>query len=525
MRFQVRKAKIIVVAFILVAACLSVAHAERWNWAGNKVSGTVNIKTFGSVSMAAVEEIAAGLGYRTKLDKNELVITGSPGLRFVHGAAAVWLGYNVIALPSRTRVEQGHWWVDTDSVLKVFSQFLQRNGQNQILHWAGAGIPQKREAAPSSEKKALNQPMVIQGSELPVLKSLRWGGESQTVRAVIDLIGEAEPLVSSEGERSVVSLARIDTSLTSTLSHERDGIVTSVKNGSVAKLEFSYPGRSVRIFTLKSPHRLVLDFKRLPRASAPPDISSDEATNERNGRQKQPDKKPSVNAPKKNTLVVVDAGHGGKDPGAMAHGYREKDIALQIAARVSAQLRERGVKVKMTRDGDTYPTLRQRTEMANRWKADVFISIHLNALPKGRHSHGVEIYIMALPTDKDAMELAKIENAEIADQNEGGKSRKKTDKRTEMLLSILGNMQQNAKITESTLLAEDLFKSGQESNLDMRRVAQAPFWVLRGAAMPAVLIETGFITELSEVKKLAQPVYQQRMAEAIADGIIGFIGR
>ena len=188
------------------------------------------------------------------------------------------------------------------------------------------------------------------------------------------------------------------------------------------------------------------------------------------------------------------------------------------------QLRELGVNVKMTRTGDTYPTLKERTAMANRWNADVFISVHLNALPKGRHSNGVEIYIMALPTDKDAMALAKIENAEIAESGSGKKSAK-ADKRTEMLLAILGNMQQNQKISESTLLAEDLFQSGQKSGLDMKRVAQAPFWVLRGAAMPAVLIETGFITELAEVRRLAQPAYQQRMAEAFAAGIVSFINR
>ena len=130
---------------------------------------------------------------------------------------------------------------------------------------------------------------------------------------------------------------------------------------------------------------------------------------------------------------------------------------------------------------------------------------------------------MALPTDKDAMALAKIENAEIAEG--GAKTRTKSDKRTEMLLEILGNMQQNQKISESTVLAEDLFKAGQDAGLDMKRVAQAPFWVLRGAAMPAVLVETGFITELAEVRRLAQPAYQQRMAEAFASGIVSFIGR
>ena len=219
--------------------------------------------------------------------------------------------------------------------------------------------------------------------------------------------------------------------------------------------------------------------------------------------------------------MVIDAGHGGKDPGAVANGYQEKKIALEISNRIASELRKHGLNVKMTRTGDTYPSLRDRTTMANNWNADVFISVHLNALPKGRHATGTEIYLMALPTDKDAMELAKFENAEFVE----GSSSKKSDSRTELLLSILGDMQQNAKIGESTNLAEDLFKAGQNGGLNMRRVAQAPFWVLRGAAMPAVLIETGFITEMSDVKQLAKPAFQQKMAEAFAAGIVRFLNR
>ncbi len=195
-------------------------------------------------------------------------------------------------------------------------------------------------------------------------------------------------------------------------------------------------------------------------------------------------------------------------------------LALQIANRLAEEVRQLGMDVRMTRTGDSYPSLRERTAMANEWKADAFISVHLNALPKGRHAKGMEIYIMALPTDKDAMELAKIENAEIADGTNGVTQ---DDQQTEMLLSILGNLQQNAKIIESTSFAEVLFDAGQKAGLNMRRVAQAPFWVLRGAAMPAVLIETGFITEASEAKMLADPAYQAKMAKALAQGVAKFL--
>ena len=168
-------------------------------------------------------------------------------------------------------------------------------------------------------------------------------------------------------------------------------------------------------------------------------------------------------------LVVVDPGHGGKDPGAVANGLKEKDLNLAISKYLSAELQKRGYTVLLTRQDDRYLRLQERTDFANRHKADAFISVHINALPKGRHAKGIEIYIMALPSDKDAMELAKIENREICESN-GGVNAAASDARTEMLLHILGDMQQNAKIAESTTFAEVLFQQGKATGLPMRRV-------------------------------------------------------
>ena len=158
-----------------------------------------------------------------------------------------------------------------------------------------------------------------------------------------------------------------------------------------------------------------------------------------------------------------------------------------------------------------------------RENADVFVSLHCNALPKGRSAQGVEIYLMALPSDKHAMELALIENRELVD---GGMEKNEvSDKRTKTLLKILGDMQQNAKITESTSFAEILYRTGESRKLPMRRVAQAPFYVLRGAAMPSVLVEMGFLTSASEAAKLKNVKYQQHMAEALSAGIVEFLKR
>ena len=219
-------------------------------------------------------------------------------------------------------------------------------------------------------------------------------------------------------------------------------------------------------------------------------------------------------------LAVVDPGHGGKDPGASANGVREKDINLAIGLALEKALNARGIDVVMTRRTDVYLTLQERTDIANKEQADVFVSVHANALPSVKRTSGFEIYLMALPTDKDALTLAKIENRELAEESHAGQA---SDRRTEVLLQILGDMQQNNKISESTGLAEALFAAGKGDGIPMKRVAQAPFFVLRGAGMPAVLLETGFVTNATEAKLLAHPGYQARIAEAMAAGVAKYL--
>lgn len=219
--------------------------------------------------------------------------------------------------------------------------------------------------------------------------------------------------------------------------------------------------------------------------------------------------------------VVIDPGHGGKDPGASANGVTEKNVNLAIGLELERVLTARGYNVIMTRRTDVYLKLQERTDIANDANADLFVSIHVNALPSKKSMTGFEIYIMALPTDKDAMNLAKIENREYVEGR--GMDTENVDRRTEMLLRILGDMQQNNKISESTDFAAALYNAGVRSGLPMRRVAQAPFFVLRGAGMPAVLIETGFVTNATEAQTLTTPAYQQKIAQAMSEGIINYL--
>lgn len=223
-------------------------------------------------------------------------------------------------------------------------------------------------------------------------------------------------------------------------------------------------------------------------------------------------------------VVVIDAGHGGHDPGAVANKIREKDITLRAATQLAKILKEKGADARLTRSTDVYLKLAERTAFANKNNADVFISLHCNAMPKGKTGvAGFEIYIMALPSDKDAMNLAIVENREISGDAHSAAEIQKADKKTQLLLKILGDMQQNDKIGASTELTEVLHKNAKSAGLPMRKVAQAPFFVLRGAGMPAVLVEMGYLTNATEAKRLNTASYREKICRSLADGIITFI--
>ena len=225
----------------------------------------------------------------------------------------------------------------------------------------------------------------------------------------------------------------------------------------------------------------------------------------------------------KRPIAVLDAGHGGHDPGAAANGVTEKNINLKAVLILGELLREYGMDVRYTRHTDVYLKLAQRTAFANDNKADIFISLHCNAMPKGsRKVAGIEFYIMALPSDKDAMRLAIYENKEISGgDNEA--AAKKADQKTQLLLKILGDMQQNDKISASTTLTEVLHKAAKHSSLPMRKVGQAPFFVLRGAGMPAVLIEMGYLTDAAEARKLSSQSYLHSICSSFANGIVTYV--
>ena len=215
-------------------------------------------------------------------------------------------------------------------------------------------------------------------------------------------------------------------------------------------------------------------------------------------------------------VIVIDAGHGGKDPGAIGYKkYREKVVVLSIAKELRNILKARGYKVYMTRDSDHFVKLRNRTKFANRKNADIFISIHANAVSK-RHAnktYGIECYYLSKSRSERAKNVAAVENsADLADMNFYGK---------ESFLNTLNSH----NIIAANKLAIDLQRSALSSLKKKYKyvkdagVREGPFWVLVGAQMPAVLVEVGFITNPREARRLVNRNYQKTLAKGLANGV------
>ncbi len=211
--------------------------------------------------------------------------------------------------------------------------------------------------------------------------------------------------------------------------------------------------------------------------------------------------------------IVIDPGHGGRDPGAKSrHGLREKDVVLKVSKLLAKKLRERlGCEVILTRSKDVFIPLEQRTAIANMKHTDLFISIHVNSSPN-RRARGVETYYLNFATDKEAMRVAAMENA--ASTRSLGE-----------LQDLLKNILLHSKVEESSRLARDIQEelvhtlSRRYRRVRNRGVKTAPFVVLIGTRMPAVLVEIGFISNRFEERRLRDPRYLETVAEGLARGI------
>jgi N-acetylmuramoyl-L-alanine amidase len=214
--------------------------------------------------------------------------------------------------------------------------------------------------------------------------------------------------------------------------------------------------------------------------------------------------------------VVIDAGHGGHDPGALGKKSKEKNINLIIALRLGNLIQKnmKGVKVIYTRDRDNFVELYRRAEIANRNKADLFISIHCNAA-ENRNLSGAETYIMGLHKSKANLNIAKLENAAILLESDYQSSYEGFDPNSDESY-ILFNLYQNSNLERSTAFAAAIQEQLTERvGMKDRGVRQAGFLVLYKTTMPSVLVETGYISNAADEKYLNSETGQEYIAMAI----------
>jgi len=291
-------------------------------------------------------------------------------------------------------------------------------------------------------------------------------------------------------------------------SRENNRVLTVIFRGDVAVS---------KNFVLEKPFRVVFDLSKSEKPAPPPAAATD-------NREKlpadppAPASEPEAVKAKAIETICIDAGHGGEDLGAVGKSkLLEKDLTLQISRKLKKLIESKtGLRVIMTRDQDSEVSLNTRASIANNQQAQMFVSIHVNSSFR-KSAYGSETYFVSLQaTDPEALELARKENQNPEDPGEAIKN--------DELKMILWNMAQTEYIRESSTLAEYVqFELNELLGTRNRGVKQAPFRVLMRTAMPAVLVETAFISNAAEEKKLKNEEFLDKIAFAIFNGISKFI--
>jgi len=281
--------------------------------------------------------------------------------------------------------------------------------------------------------------------------------------------------------------------------------------------------KDYKVFTFSDPFRIIVDVKgeRREEISAVKEVIETAKPEPAPIERTRPTEKTRPTArfkPGKIRRIVVDPGHGGHDPGALnpTTGTKEKDIVLQIGLKLAQKIREElGIDVVMTRSTDVFIELHERTAIANKVGADLFVSIHANA-SLSRAANGIETYYLNLAKTTKAAQLAAKENGT-------------TLEKVSVLQAVLFDLMANYKLNDSAHLADEvqsaLHKKAQTGYPAVKNlgVKQGPFYVLVGATMPSILVETAFVSNERDEQKLKDPQYQDLTAEGILAGIKGYI--
>ncbi len=356
-------------------------------------------------------------------------------------------------------------------------------------------------------------------SKTVAITSLRVSQTGNRHRLVLDL---AKPVTFTQERTSdpamlVIDLKNVTLSTAAKRTAEGDNFpvevaVTQASAGHVRVVLDMEDVSNVSLTRLSKPDRLVVDYVAQP--ATPTTVSRPKITLPPVSRQITLSER---QARLDIETIVIDPGHGGKDPGAIGRdGLTEKEVVLDVGLRLRDLIRERlGKKVLMTRDKDEFIELDDRAKFANGNKADLFVSIHINSHPK-RATRGIEMYHFGIASDRRAMEVAARENGDTIDHAQDFVDLIKADLALSKRIEDSQNLAWETKIAVVNLV-------GSNYATEDHGVKTAPFYVLRYTAMPSILAELAFISNPVEERHLRQPAFRQKTAEGLFEGIRNYL--
>lgn len=497
----------LVLLLVVGAEALGQPEADEITIIGPAGRQSVPISVFSGVPMLPLDEIMPfvdgsirGEGDSVEIAVGDRVATISAGRSMV-AAPGKW---ELLSAPARAT--EGRWFVPLDFLSKV----LPILAEDQLTYRA-------------------DERLLVIGESFPRV-SVRSDAHPAFTRVVLEstLPVPYEVAQSDAQIRVVIQAAYLETDFQ--IRAVKDGIVETIRldraeDSYLLTLDLGERFGTFKASELRNPDRIVLDLfrSRVPanavgvEAPPEPDLEGPPVPPVILVDPPMPDLPvPSEGEQRNLRTIALDPGHGGAETGATGPtGLLEKDVTLAIARELRELLENRlGVRVIFTRDEDQDLPLDERTSLANNNKSDLFISIHANASPR-RNAKGSSVYFLSQQaSDEESRRVAAAENAPARSASASNRD----------LQFILWDMAQTASLNESSVLAEILLEellgsSGEENN---RGIKQAPFRVLMGATMPAVLVEVGFITNPDEERLLRTNKYQEELAQAIFRGVLRY---
>jgi len=427
---------------------------------------------------------------------------------------------------------------DAQAVLRDFPRSSRVNAARKLARLAGKALGSGK----ATEAKAEAAAERSRGpGDKALLMDIRPKNQGASSRVVLDLDQHVrfkyQLLESSSGkdEHNRVYMDLLRTQLGPTIvedTHLGDGgllksIRASQREADTVRVVFDFADlKDYKVQTLDNPFRIVLDAYAGPNFKQNAKESAKESPKESHKAAAKEPQAPTFTEPSPSRkrmaadlveqlglsvrTIMIDAGHGGKDPGARGYGLVEKDVNLRMALILGKILKSRGFNVIYTRTSDVFLALEERTAMANAKKADLFLSVHCNAHTDPAMS-GLETYSLNLARTPDAVRVAARENSV-------------SDKNISDLQMILTDLMLTSKIKESVDLAHGVHRRGLANVRRVWTVAdhgnrEAPFYVLMGAKMPSALLEIGYITNKTEAARLNNDAYLRTLSRGIADGV------